>query len=68
MGLFFEFLFSLKSTNEIALKMKKEKEIKKTRRYTRMIVLYGWKVNVQEQNEIVGELHIPRENFTFPRS
>ena len=33
-----------------------------------IIVLYGWKVNVQEQNEIVGELHIPRENFTFPRS
>ena len=34
----------------------------------RIIVLYGWKVNVQEQNKIVGELHIPRENFTFPRS
>ena len=31
----------------------------------RIIVLYGWKVNVQEQNKIVGELHIPRENFTF---
>ena len=35
---------------------------------TGIIVLYGWKVNVQEQNEIVGKLHIPRENFTFPRS
>ena len=33
-----------------------------------IIVLYGWKVIVQEQNEIVGELHIPRENFPFPRS
>ena len=37
-------------------------------RFNRIIVLYGWKVNVQEQNEIVGELHIPRENFPFPRS
>ena len=33
-----------------------------------IIVLYGWKVNVQEQNKIIGELHIPRENFPFPRS
>ena len=39
-----------------------------TNKHKKIIVLYGWKVNVQEQNKIVGELHIPRENFTFPRS
>ena len=34
----------------------------------RIIVRHGWKVIVKEQNEILGKLHIPRENFTFPRS